>query len=682
MPGSWSGLTDVSPGRGFELRPYLAGHAAEAPGRVSELGNDDDVDVGLDMAYNLTPSLRGVATINTDFAETEVDQRLVNLTRFPLFLPERRTFFLDGATYFDFPFDSFFSRRIGLIEGQPQPIVGGGKLTGQAGKNDIGALYVRTNEEEIVPGESFLVGRWRRRMLQQSYFGAFYTGRDTHADLAGPTRHTAGADFRLATATFLGNKNLAVSGYWVANSTGHGIGDSAAYSGRAEYLNDIWEATSQYQEVQEEYDPAVGFTPRRAYRYYNQELIWSPRPKTRHRYIRRFRFGLDPDLYTDLRNVKQSIDLDLMPFRIELHSGDNAEVGISPTYERLDEPFEIADGVILPGGTDYDFVRYNVAFNTANQRVVALHPEIEWGSFYSGDRTRYTLGVDIRPRAGLRLNTVYEYNRVDAARRQLQHHARPRGRRHAVQPVHVPGQQRPVRLGERRARLAGALPLDRPPGQRRVHRLHPQLGGGSVRPQRSLPDPGPAGGGQGGLHASGSDPAPSKLVLLSAFCASVTAGEVAAAPGIWASSVKRCRAGGGVARLGGGAGQALHRRGALRRAEQRLFERRRRFLVASRFGQQLAVELEGRLDWFGRARGRSHPGLDLGRFLGQRQRRLLLSLRPGDDRAELLLADAVRPHRVGVLAALRRFADRPSAAPAAASAVARSFSFAALTPTM
>jgi Domain of unknown function (DUF5916) len=406
------GLTEVSPGRGFELRPYLAGHAAEAPGRVSELGNDDDVDVGLDLAYNLTPSLRGVATLNTDFAETEVDQRLVNLTRFPLFLPERRTFFLDGATYFDFPFDSFFSRRIGLVEGLPQPIGGGGKLTGQVGRNDIGALYVRTNAEDLVPGESFLVGRWRRRVLQQSYFGAFYTGRDTHADLAGPTRHTAGADFRLATARFLGNRNLAVSGYWVANSTGHGIGDSAAYSGRAEYLNDIWEASGEYQEVQEEYDPAVGFTPRRAYRRYNPELIWSPRPKTRHPYIRRFRFGLDPEVFTDLRDVKQSIDLDLMPFRIELHSGDNAEVGISPSYERLDEPFEIADGVILPGGTDYDFVRYNVALNTANQRVVALHPEIEWGSFYSGDRTRYTLGVDIRPRAGLRLNTTYEYNRV------------------------------------------------------------------------------------------------------------------------------------------------------------------------------------------------------------------------------------------------------------------------------
>jgi hypothetical protein len=407
------GIRDVSPGRGFELRPYASGYTFSAPGRTPSVSQETSGDIGLDMAYNLTPSLRGVATINTDFAETEVDQRLVNLTRFPLFLPERRTFFLDGATYFDLPFNAFFSRRIGLVDGQPQAIVGGGKLNGQSGRNDIGALYVRTAEDDRgVAGESFLVGRWRRRVLRQSYFGAFYTGRTTHLGSGPPAAHTAGADFRLATATFLGNKNLAASGYWVANSTGHGIGDSAAYSGKVEYLNDIWEATAEYQEVEAEYDPAVGFTPRRAYRLYNPELIWSPRPKTRHPYIRRFRFGIDPAVYTDLQNRKQSIEMEYQPFRIELHSGDNAEVTITPSYERLDDPFTIAPGVVLPGGSEYDFMRYRVALNTANQRFVAFHPEVEWGSFFSGNRTEYTLGVDIRPRPGVRVNTTYEFNQV------------------------------------------------------------------------------------------------------------------------------------------------------------------------------------------------------------------------------------------------------------------------------
>jgi hypothetical protein len=407
------GLSDVSRGRGFELRPYVSGYLSNGPGRTPPVARDTSGDVGIDMAYNLTPSLRGVATINTDFAETEVDQRLVNLTRFPLFFPERRTFFLDGATFFDFPVTAFFSRRIGLVNGQPQPIIGGGKLTGQAGRFDTGALYVRTAETDEASAEDFLVSRVRRRMLQQSYVGAIYTARNTYDGLNRPVRQTAGVDVRLATATFRRNKNLNLTGYWVANSTDRDVGHGAAFGGGVEYPNDIWELSADFQEVQENYDPAVGFTPRREYRRYNTEFRWNPRPKTRHPFIRRLGFGLDPEVFTDLENRKQSVDFDIQPFRLEMHSGDNVEVNVSPSYERLDEDFEIAPGITLPGGTDYEFVRYSVSLNSANRRVVALRPRLEWGTFFSGDRTEYSLEVDLRPRPGLRINTGFEYNTVD-----------------------------------------------------------------------------------------------------------------------------------------------------------------------------------------------------------------------------------------------------------------------------
>ena len=403
------GLNDVSAGRGFELRPYVSGFTATAPGTVPR---ETAGDLGIDLAYNITPSLRGVATVNTDFAETEVDQRLVNLTRFPLFLPERRTFFLDGATFFDLPQNAFFSRRIGLVAGIPQPIVGGGKLTGQAGRNDLGALYVRTAETSDAPSEDFLVGRWRRRILQQSYVGGFYTARSANDGGRTPLRQTAGADFRLATATFRGNKNLAVSGFWLANSTDDGAGESAAFGAGVEYPNDIWQMSADFQELQRNYDPAVGFTPRRAYRRYNPEFSWNPRPKTRHRFIRQLGFGVDPELFTDLENRKQSIDFRIQPFRLEMHSGDNVQVNISPSYERLDDPFEIADGVVLPGGSEYQFLRYSVSVNTANRRVVALRPRVEWGTFFSGERTEYQLGIDVRPRPGVRVNTTIEHNVV------------------------------------------------------------------------------------------------------------------------------------------------------------------------------------------------------------------------------------------------------------------------------
>ncbi len=405
------GLNEVSHGKGFEVKPYVAGYV-DTPGGAPTVG---EADLGLDVAYNLTPSLRAVGTVNTDFAETEVDQRRVNLTRFPLFFPERRTFFLDGATFFDFPIRAFFSRRIGLVEGVPQRIIGGSKLTGQAGANDLGALYVRTGEDQGVPGEDFLVGRWRRRILQQSYFGAIYTGRATHGETDVPTRQTFGADLRLATSTFRGNKNLEFTGYWVANTTANDAGDGAAWGARVEYPNDIWDVSVDVEEVQRNFEPAIGFTPRNDYRRYNPEFRWNPRPATRHPVIRRLGFGIDPYFLTDMRNRMESAGGNIQLFRMEMHSGDNFEVNLSPSYERLREDFEIAEGVILPGGSDYHFTRWSVSANTANRRVIALRPRAEWGTFFSGTRQEYEIGVDVRPRPGIRVNTTLEYNMLELA---------------------------------------------------------------------------------------------------------------------------------------------------------------------------------------------------------------------------------------------------------------------------
>ncbi|MCC7243239.1 MAG: carbohydrate binding family 9 domain-containing protein [Acidobacteria bacterium] len=405
------GLSDVSAGRGFELKPYLAGYL-DTPGGGEP--RKTEADIGLDAAYNITPSLRAVGTVNTDFAETEVVQRRVNLTRFPLFFPEKRTFFLDGSTFFDFPNNVFFSRQIGLVEGNPQRILGGGKLTGQVGSNDLGALYVRTAEDEGALGEDFLVGRWRRRVLQQSYFGAIYTSRATRAQTEVPTRQTLGVDMRLATSTFRGNKNLEFTGYWVANTTVDNAGDSAAWQLRVNYPNDIWDASLSVQEVQQNYDPALGFTPRSDYRRYFSELRWNPRP-SEHPVIRRFSFGVMPFLLTDRQNRMESASGNIQAFRLEMHSGDSFDVSVDPSYERLPEDFEISDGITLPGGSGYHFTRYRISANTASRRVVAFRPQAEWGNFYSGTRQEYQIDVDIRPRPGLRVNTSYEYNAVDLA---------------------------------------------------------------------------------------------------------------------------------------------------------------------------------------------------------------------------------------------------------------------------
>ncbi len=419
-------LSDVSQGLGLDVKPYLAATGSDSPGRGTPAPLTGTADVGADLFYNITPGLRANLTVNTDFAQTEVDQRLVNLTRFPLFFPEKRDFFLDGATFFNFylgrsrqepniAVQPFFSRRIGLDEdGLPQKIDFGTKLTGQAGQQDIGFLHVRTGSEDDAIGEDFTVARVKRRILRQSTVGAFYSRR--HARGANTTDfQTAGLDFRLATATFRGTNNLEFNGFFLWNTNPvQTAGDNLAYGLRIDYPNDRWEARMSFTEVQAHHAPAIGFTPRTGFRGYGPRLRFAPRPD-RHPWLRQMAFGLDADLRTDVENRFLTRRLDFTLLRMELHSQDNVEISVVPTYERLENDFDISSGIVLPAGAEYDFTRVRVAFQTANRRVLALRGRVEVGSFFSGDREEITLTLGVRPRPGVTINLEQEWNRVSLA---------------------------------------------------------------------------------------------------------------------------------------------------------------------------------------------------------------------------------------------------------------------------
>lgn len=410
------GLSDLRQGRGWEIKPYASGNVSDAPGRTPAQAWRRDGGIGADVTYNFTPSLRGVASVNTDFAETEVDQRLVNLTRFPLFFPERRSFFLDGATFFDFANRAFFSRRIGLgSTGQPQRIDIGSKITGQAGRQDVGALYVRTGEDGATLGEDFLVLRTRRRILQQSYIGGLYTARSTRGPSALPVRHTIGLDARLATRTFFGNKNLDGNVYVLQTTNPNDTGQNRAFGGYVFYPNDVWDAGAGAIEVQRNYDPAVGFTPRRGFRQYNPYVFYMRRPATRHPQIRRYGWGVTTDLFTDMKNRWVTREVTVRLGRVELHSGDGAELNVIPSYERLEADFPISATITLPVGREYSFTRYRASVSTANQRLLALRPSIEWGGFLSGTRRELNVEAVVRPRPGVTLTLTNEWNHVDLA---------------------------------------------------------------------------------------------------------------------------------------------------------------------------------------------------------------------------------------------------------------------------
>ena len=381
-------------------------------------------DAGVDLFYNVTPGLRANLTVNTDFAQTEVDQRLVNLTRFPLFFPEKRDFFLDGATFFNFylgrnnrepnaaSVQPFFSRRIGLhTDGSPQKINYGTKLTGQVGKQDVGFLHVRTDEAGSAPAEDFTVMRIKRRLFTQSYVGMFYSRR--HANTAGSiSLETAGVDFRLATSQFQKSKNLEFNGFFLWNTNPVGtVDNNLAYGVRLDYPNDRWEARVSFTEVQENHNPAIGFTRRRGFRGYGPRLMFAPRPR-QHRWIRQLTFGVDADVRTDVSNRLLTRKLNIMLLDVNLHSQERFSLEVIPTYERLERTFEISPGIELPAGTHYDFVRYKATFNTANRRIFAFQTNLEAGTFFSGTRKQVGVRVGFRPRPGVTVNFDNEWNRI------------------------------------------------------------------------------------------------------------------------------------------------------------------------------------------------------------------------------------------------------------------------------
>jgi hypothetical protein len=428
--GRIGGINDISQGIGLDLKPYLLGAAGNAPGRNAPSTNGD-IDVGLDVFYNVTPALKANFTVNTDFAETEVDQRRTNLTRFPLFFPEKREFFLDGANFFQFPTGDespFFSRRIGLNRGEPQPIVYGGKLIGQAGKQNIGFLHVSTSEEELaidgapalLKGEDFTVARVRRLFGSQSSIGGIYTRRAARDSVVEP-RQSIGGDLTIATPDFIGESTFDSTAWFVhttrpefvdENFTRPPDGGTDAFGAEMAIARDPYEAQVVFKEVQEAYDPAIGFTPRRGFRLWSPEINWAPRLDD-HPLIRGFQFSADAEINLGLDNRLIDRHLRLTPLEVEFHSGDRLEFQIFKQTENLEEDFEISDDVFLPSGTRYDWVRYQIVYQAAQRRKVSGEIEFSGGDFWNGDRRELNLEINLRPRPGIFVQMAAEYNDVN-----------------------------------------------------------------------------------------------------------------------------------------------------------------------------------------------------------------------------------------------------------------------------
>ena len=408
--GDLAGIADVKQGLGLDVVPFF--HAHWTNDRTGTADDDLDGKPGFDAFYRITPFLTASLTVNTDFSETEVDERQINLTRFPLFFPEKRQFFLENAGIFQFAnlgqdLIPYFSRRIGLDDaGNEIPILVGGKVTGRAGDWNIGVLDVETDATASLPQKNLFVSRITKNVGEQSTVGGIFTsGNPTGA----PDNQVFGLDYNFRTSRIAGDRNLNATVFGLESQTEGVTGGDLAFGASVEYPNDPWQASLSYKEIEQNFNPELGFVPRTGIRSWQGEFEWTPHPN---RAIRTFEFGAQSTVITDLEDRVETVQTILQPLGIIWDPGDELHLTIRPEYERLDQPFDIQPGIQIPVG-EYEFVRFRAEAESALKRPVSGLLAVEVGDFYDGTRTEVEAQLAWRQSRHFTGSLAYTQNHVD-----------------------------------------------------------------------------------------------------------------------------------------------------------------------------------------------------------------------------------------------------------------------------
>ena len=426
--GRLTGLSNISQGLGLEVVGYAKGEGSKVQKNLGEgYDKNGNIDGGLDINYNITTGLKASVTLNTDFAETEVDERQINLTRFPIRFPEKRDFFLEGANIYRFASSSgvypYFSRKIGLQSGNPIPILYGGRIIGKIGKVEVAAQQVKTRETDLLNSEDFSVVRLKQNFWKESSMGILYTRRHTEngEQLPEPVkdRNTLGVDLSLNTSTFLKNQNLQFQAFAVIHNPNNldeinnNIWDRSARGLRFNFPNDPWSGSLSYREFGVSYDPAVGFSRRNSFRRVEPRIRFSPILENSS-LIRELQWELSFENLMSLQWKKLTQNIRLTPLSIRFESGDEISYQIIRNFERLEYNFNILgdNSVIIPIG-DYSNWSHQIELETANFRKIVYEIELNIEGFWSGNRTEYQNNLIFRPFPGINLSLGYNHSNVN-----------------------------------------------------------------------------------------------------------------------------------------------------------------------------------------------------------------------------------------------------------------------------
>ena len=414
------GLEVPPGGKNLEIKPYGISGVTTDRRATPPISDTLDGDLGLDVKYGVTQNLTADFTYNTDFAQVEVDTQQVNLTRFNLFFPEKREFFLEGRGIFEFggarqgffgsgggdtPF-LFFSRRIGLSQGRAVPILGGARLTGKVGRYTIGLIDIQTDDavDAGALATNFSVVRLKRDIFRRSAVGVLFAGRSQSTLVEGSNR-TYGID-----AAFRLHDDLRINSYVAKTETPGLSAQDLSYRGEFDYAGDRYGLQLERLVIEENFNPEIGFVRRPDMRRSFASARFSPRARSIAA-IRKLSWEGSLNSIKNNAGVLETREAQAR-FGIEFESADQFGIGFSDTFEFLDRPFLITPGVTLPVG-GYDFQDVSVSYTLGQRRRLQGNVSVQHGTFFSGEKTtvglsrgRFTVTPQISVQPGLSLNWV------------------------------------------------------------------------------------------------------------------------------------------------------------------------------------------------------------------------------------------------------------------------------------
>jgi len=414
LAGELRGLQGISRGLDLRLKPFVVGGARRIEASPSDRRTSGVRDVGLDARYGVTAGLNLDVTLNTDFAQVEVDEQQVNLTRFGLFFPEKRDFFLENANFFTMgtgssftsaqvQTDLFFSRRIGLSEtGQPVPIIGGARLAGKSGKNNVGVLDIQTDSAFGRPGDNFFVGRYSRDVLRRSRVGALFVNKQS-MDGSMHFNRTMGVDANLAIG-----RSLQISSFLAKTSTPGREGRDMALYGRIAYRDPKWNLWLNYLDVQDNFNAEAGFVQRTGIR--TTKAYFSPTPRPRRGAIKMMEPMYVLTYQTDQSNRMVGRQHHYM-LGTTLRDDSFINVVFNQTLDVLDAPFRIRPTVTIPAGT-YQMNEWMFTYNTSPGRRVYERFTVSPVDFYGGSRLNLSAAAGVRVSSRLSAEGLYSRNDV------------------------------------------------------------------------------------------------------------------------------------------------------------------------------------------------------------------------------------------------------------------------------